>query len=163
MNKFILICLICFVFSKRSVSKNGLKLIKEFEGCKLTAYYDCADVITIGYGTTNADKAITGTTIKPGMTISQATAEKWLEASLDKKYAPLVNKYDSKYSWTQNEFDALISFAYNIGNIDQLTAKGTRDKKTIANKMLEYCKAGGKKREGLVRRRKAERDLFLKK
>ena len=163
MKKLILICLIYIVFSKRSVSSNGLKLIKEFEGCSLKAYYDSVGVITIGYGTTNADKSITGTTIKKGMTISKATAEKWLKASLDKKYAPLVNKYDGHYKWTQNEFDALISFAYNIGSIDQLTAHGTRSKKTIANKIPEYCHAGGKKLAGLVRRRKAERDLFLKK
>ena len=97
------------------------------------------------------------------MTISQATADKWLKESLNKKYAPKVNKYDGKYHWTQNEFDALISFAYNIGSIDQLTGNGSRSKQTIANKMPEYCHGGGKKLPGLVRRRKAERELFLKK
>jgi len=163
MKKLILICLIYMVFSSRSVSNNGIKLIKEFEGCRLTAYYDSVGVITIGYGTTNADKSITGKTITKGMTISQETAEKWLKASLNKKYAPLVNKYDGHYKWTQNEFDALISFAYNIGSIDQLTANGSRSRQTIANKIPEYCHAGGKKLEGLVRRRNAERALFLKK
>ena len=162
MDKFILICLICFVFSSRTVSQNGINLIKEFEGCYLTAYYDSAGVITIGYGTTNSDREITGTTITEGMTISQATADSWLQQSLDRKYGPLVNKYDSKYHWTQNEFDALISFAYNIGNIDQLTANGTRDKNTIANMMPEYCHAGGQKLDGLVRRRMAEKALFLR-
>ena len=163
MNKLILICLICVVFSQRSVSQNGINLIKQFEGCYLTAYYDSVGVITIGYGTTNADSSIIGTTITPGMTISQATAEKWLMLSLNNKYAPLVNKYNSKYSWTQNEFDALISFAYNIGSIDQLTANGTRDKTTIANKIPEYCHANGQKLDGLVRRRLAEKELFLRK
>ena len=163
MQKFILICLICIAFSSRKVSQRGVNLIKQFEGCKLTAYYDSVGVITIGYGTTNADKSITGKTITKGMKISQATAEQWLKASLDKKYGPKVNKYDGKYKWTQNEFDALISFAYNIGSIDQLTANGSRSKQAIANKIPEYCHAGGKKLAGLVRRRKAERDLFLKK
>ena len=163
MKKLILICLIYMVFSSRSVSDRGVKLIKQFEGCRLTAYYDSVGVITIGYGTTNSDKSITGTTIKKGMTISKATAEKWLKASLNKKYAPKVNKYDGHYKWTQNEFDALISFAYNIGSIDQLTANGSRTKQVIANKIPEYCHAGGKKLAGLVKRRIAERNLFLKK
>ena len=163
MKNLILICLICIAFSSRKVSQRGVNLIKQFEGCRLTAYYDSVGVITIGYGTTNADKSITGKTITKGMKISQATAEQWLKASLDKKYGPKVNKYDGKYKWTQNEFDALISFAYNIGSIDQLTAKGTRSKQVIANKILEYCRAKGRKLAGLARRRKAERDLFVRK
>ena len=163
MKKLILICLIYMAFSARSVSDKGVKLIKEFEGCKLKAYYDPVGVITIGYGTTNADKSITGKTITKGMTISQATADKWLKESLNKKYAPKVNKYDGKYHWTQYEFDALISFAYNIGSIDELTANGSRSKQVIANKIPLYCHAKGKKLAGLERRRKAERALFLKK
>ena len=162
MNKILLLCLISFVFSGRTVSQNGIKLIKEFEGCRLKAYQDAVGVWTIGYGTTNADKSITGTTIKSGLTISQATADSWLKKSLDNKYGPKVNKYDSKYKWTQNEFDALISFAYNIGSIDQLTDNGSRSRATIAKKMLEYTHAGGKVLAGLVRRRKAEHDLFVK-
>lgn len=143
------------------VSENGLKLIKEFEGCSLKAYRDCVGVITIGYGTTNADIAITGRRIRMGMRISQHTADAWLEKSLNKKYRPKVMKYNEKYHWTQNEFDALISFAYNIGSIDQLTNYGKRSRKEIAQKMLLYNKAGGQKLRGLVRRRKAEHALFL--
>jgi GH24 family phage-related lysozyme (muramidase) len=162
MNKILLLCLISFALSARSVSQTGINLIKQFEGCRLQAYQDSVGVWTIGYGTTSADKSITGTNIYSGLSISQATAENWLRKSLNNKYAPLVNKYDSKYKWTQNEFDALISFAYNIGSIDQLTASGSRSRATIASKMLEYCHAGGKKLEGLVRRRQAEHDLFVK-
>ena len=163
MNKYLLLCLISFVFAGRSVSSNGVKLIKEFEGCRLTAYQDSVGVWTIGYGTTEADFSITGTHIRQGLTISQKTADSWLQTSLDKKYGPKVNKYDGKYKWTQNEFDALISFAYNIGSIDQLTDNGKRSKQTIAQKMLLYVKAGGRTLQGLVRRRKAERALFVKK
>lgn len=105
------------------ISDNGLNLIKKFEGCRLTAYQDAVGVWTIGYGTTNADKAITGTTICQGLKISQATADDWLRQSVDKKYGPKVDKY-SAYNWNQNEYDALVSFAYNIGSIDGLTAKG---------------------------------------
>ena len=143
------------------VSQIGINLIKEFEGCRLTAYQDEVGVWTIGYGITNADKSITGTTIKRGLKISQSTAEKWLEESLNQKYLPLVMKYDDKYGWNQNEIDALTSFAYNIGSIDQLTANGSRSRETIAKKMLEYNKAGGTIYRGLTRRREAERKLFL--
>ena len=162
MNIYLLLCLISFAFASRSVSNNGVKLIKEFEGCRLTAYKDPVGVWTIGYGTTDSDYSITGTHIRQGLTISQKTADSWLKSSLDKKYGPKVNKYDSKYKWTQNEFDALISFAYNIGSIDQLTGNGSRSKKTIAEKMLLYVKAGGRTLQGLVRRRKAEHALFVK-
>ena len=145
------------------ISKTGIDLIKEFEGCHLTAYQDEVGVWTIGYGITNADKSITGTTIKSGLKISQSTAEKWLEESLNKKYLPLVMKYDTRYNWNRNEIDALVSFAYNIGSIDQLTANGSRSRSVIADKMLEYNKAGGKVYRGLTRRREAERKLFLTK
>ena len=143
------------------ISNAGINLIKEFEGCHLTAYQDEVGVWTIGYGITNSDKSITGTTIRRGLKISQATAEKWLEESLNRKYLPLVMKYDTRYGWNQNELDALVSFAYNIGSIDQLTANGSRSRAIIAKKMLEYNKAGGTIYRGLTRRREAERKLFL--
>lgn len=145
----------------KKISKNCLDLVKKFEGCPLTAYRDEVGVWTIGYGITNSDKSITRTTIKRGLKISKETAEKWLEESLNKKYLPRVLKYDEQYNWNQNELDALVSFAYNIGSITQLTAKGTRSKKTIAAKLLEYNKAGGKVYRGLTRRRKAEQKLFI--
>ena len=143
------------------ISEKGLALIKEFEGCQLTAYQDEVGVWTIGYGITNADKSITGTTIKKGLKITKEKAEEWLRECLNKRYAPLISKYDTRYGWNQNEFDALVSFAFNIGSIDQLTANGSRSKSVISNKLLEYNKAGGKVYAGLMRRRKAERDLFL--
>lgn len=143
------------------VSERGIDLIKEFEGCHLTAYQDEVGVWTIGYGITNSDKSITGTTIKQGLKISQSAAEEWLEESLNQKYLPKVMKYDTRYNWNQNEIDALVSFAYNIGSIDQLTANGSRSRDTIAKKMLEYNKAGGTVYRGLTRRREAERKLFL--
>ena len=144
-----------------TVSKKCINLVKEFEGCKLKAYKDEVGVWTIGYGITNSDKSITKTTIKSGLTISQATAESWLTKSLNQKYLPLVMKYDKTYKWNQNEIDALVSFAYNIGSIKQLTANGTRTRKEISNKMLQYNKAGGKVYRGLTRRRVAEQKLFL--
>ena len=145
----------------KKISKQCLDLVKEFEGCQLTAYKDEVGVWTIGYGITNADKSITGTTIYSGLKISKDTAEKWLESSLNKKYLPLVMKFDDKYNWNQNELDALVSFAYNIGSISQLTDSGKRTKAQIADKMLAYNKAGGTVYRGLTRRRIAERKMFL--
>lgn len=143
------------------ISENGLKLIKSCEGCRLTAYKDSVGVWTIGYGTTNADRTITGTAIVSGLKINQATADEWLKKSVDVKYGPKVKKYNGIYNWNQNEYDALVSFAYNIGSIDQLTANGTRNRSTIAEKILQYNKAGGKALAGLTRRRESERILFL--
>lgn len=143
-----------------NISQKGIDLIKEFEGCRLTAYKDAVGVWTIGYGTTNADKSITGTTIKSGMTITQATADEWLRKSVNSKYVPLVMKYDNVYHWNQNQLDALTSFAYNIGSIDQLTNYGKRTILQISEKILSYDKAGGKVLAGLTRRRKAEQKLF---
>ena len=70
-------------------------------------------------------------------------------------------KYNNTYKWNQNEIDALVSFAYNIGSIKQLTNNGTRSKKEISTAMLKYNKAGGKVYRGLTRRRVAEQKLFL--
>ncbi|MCM1155545.1 MAG: D-Ala-D-Ala carboxypeptidase family metallohydrolase [Roseburia sp.] len=131
----------------------GIDLIKEFEGCRLEAYKCPAGVWTIGYGHTAG--------VKSGDKITQTQAEAYLVSDL-KKYEEKVNKYDGKYHWTQAEFDALVSFAYNIGSIDQLTANGTRTKEKIAASMLLYNKAGGRVLAGLTRRRQKENALFLK-
>lgn len=152
-----------------TVSNKGINLIKQFEGCRLEAYKCPAGVWTIGYGTTNADKAILeavlgkGVTIKKGLKITQKQAEALLKKSVAKKYDSKVNKYFKKYKFNQNQFDALVSFAYNIGSIDGLTANGTRTIAQISSKILAYDKAGGKVLPGLTRRRKAEKALFDKK
>lgn len=141
-------------------SQKGIDLIKKWEGFYNLAYLDPVGVWTIGYGTTNSDFNITNVRIKQGLYISEALAEKWLKASLNKKYEPLVNKYNKIYNFTQNEFDALVSFCYNIGSIDQLTKNGTRSKEEIRNHFLAYSNAGGKQLQGLLNRRKDELNLF---
>lgn len=133
-------------------SRAGIDLIKKFEGCRLKAYKCPAGVWTIGYGHTEG--------VTCGMKISSAQAEAYLRADLE-KYEKKVEKYESRYRWTQNEFDAMVSFAYNLGSIDKLTAGGTRIKAVIAEKILLYNKAGGKVLAGLTKRRQAERELFL--
>lgn len=135
------------------ISKTGLDLIKSFEGCKLTAYKCPAGVLTIGYGHTGKD-------VKENLKITKEKAEQLLASDLT-TFEKKVDKYQEKYNWNQNEFDALVSFAYNVGNIDQLTQNGSRTKKEISEKMLLYNKAAGKELAGLTRRRKAEQELFL--
>lgn len=140
----------------KQISINGLNLIKSFEGCRLKAYkpVKTEKYYTIGYGHYGAE-------VSAGLTISQYQAELLLLHDLT-MFCAAVNKYDYIYHWSQNEFDALVSFAFNIGNIDQLTAKGTRTKAIIADKILAYNKSGKKVLPGLVRRRTAERALFVK-
>ena len=134
-------------------SEKGISLIKRFEGLRLTAYQCTAGVWTIGYGHTSG--------VKPTNTITQAQAEQYLQEDIV-KFETKVNKYQEKYRFNQNEFDALVSFAYNVGNIDKLTADGTRTRATIAEKILLYNKCGGEELEGLTTRRQAERELFLR-
>ena len=142
------------------VSKKCIDLVKEFEGLYLEAYQDSVGVWTIGYGVTSADKEITGKTIKKGMKIGKTTANKWLEDILNKIYLPKVLKYQSKYHFNTSQIDALTSFAFNIGSIDQLTQNGTRDMVAIEYFMHRYNKAGGKILPGLVRRRLEEVRFF---
>lgn len=139
-----------------------MKLIKEFEGCYLKAYKCPAGIWTIGFGTTNSDKSITGFTVSEGKSISRAQAEDFLTKTLNTRYVPNVNKYQSKYKFNQNQFDALVSFCYNVGSIDQLVGNGKYSINTIASRILLFNHANGKVLSGLTRRRKAEQDLFLK-
>ena len=131
-------------------SKRGLDLIKKYEGCRLKAYKCPAGVWTIGWGHTAG--------VKEGQTITQEQADAFLVEDV-KIYEDRVNKY-SKYNWNQNQFDALVSFAYNIGSIDQLTSNGRRSIKTISEKIPAYCNANGKPLEGLKKRRAEEKALF---
>ncbi len=142
------------------LSDKGLDLIKSFEGLRLSAY-KCVPSerhYTIGYGHYGAD-------VKPDMTITQKKAEQLLRTDC-KRFVTHVNSYVRKYrklgiEINQNQFDALVSFAYNVGSIDQLTAKGTRSMDSIANKMLLYNRSGGKVLAGLTKRREKERALFV--
>lgn len=136
-------------------SRNGIELIKKFEGCVLKVYLDAVGVPTCGYGHT---KGLTRGMV--GRAISSAEAEAYLLADLE-VFEKRVMKYDSIYHWTQTQFDALVSFAFNIGSIDGLTQNGTRTKSEIADKIPAYCKAGGHVLPGLVERREAERRTFL--
>lgn len=137
------------------ISENGLNLIIAFEGfCpKATKAVKTEKYYTIGFGHYGKD-------VNETQTITKKEALLLLEKDL-KRFEKKVMKYDDCYNFTQNEFDALVSFAYNVGNIDQLTARGTRTRKEIADAMLRYIKSGGTVLNGLRKRRVRERELFL--
>ena len=143
----------------RTISDVGVQLVAGFEGYKATAYQDVVGVWTIGYGHTGYVK-FHDKNVCAGMTITKEQAFELLSEDLGKAEAA-VNKYYSRYTWNQNEFDALVSFAFNVGSINQLTANGLRSRSIIAEKILLYNKAGEKTILGLTQRRKAERELFL--
>lgn len=145
------------VTKKMKTNESGKNLIKSFESCRLTAYRDPTGTLTIGWGHTGK---VDGVSIYEGMTITQAKADSLFDSDLV-RFENKVNDYNSKYSFTTNEFSALVSFAYNVGSIKQLTANGTRSKKAIADAMLKYVYSKGVKLKGLVRRRQKERELFL--
>lgn len=138
-------------------NESGKNLIKSFESCRLTAYKDATGTWTIGWGHTGT---VDGNPIVSGMTITQAKADSLFDSDLI-RFENIVNAYNNKYNFTSNEFSALVSFAYNVGSIKQLTANGTRSKKAIADAMLKYVYSKGVKLNGLVRRRQKERELFL--
>jgi GH24 family phage-related lysozyme (muramidase) len=142
-------------------SDKGIALIKQFEGCKLTAYQDSVGVWTIGYGWT---QPVDGKSIRAGMTIKQETAERLLKTGLV-SYESDVSRL-VKVGLTQGQFDALVSFTYNLGSRSLSTSTLLRklnagDYTGAADEFLRWNKAGGKVLKGLTRRREAERALFL--
>ena len=138
------------------ISKVGLDLIKSFEGCQLKAYRCPAGVWTIGYGHTGG--------VKPGQTINHAQATVMLQTDLG-SYEMAVNK-NVKVPINQNQFDALVSFTYNCGcnalRTSTLLKLLNQGKYTeAANQFDLWNKGGGMVLAGLVRRRAAEKNLFL--
>ncbi len=143
----------------RKISKEGLSLIKNFEGCRLTAYkpVPTEKYWTIGWGHYGPD-------VKQGMTITQEQADAMLLTDMGKyeahvnnpSYVPVTDQL------TQNQFDALTSFCYNCGagNLKAL-CKG-RTVAQIAASITKYDKASGKVLTGLTRRRAAELALYNK-
>lgn len=141
-------------------SEEGLKLLKSFEGCRLTAYRDTVGVLTIGYGST-------GPHVTEGLSITQAEAENLLRKDVARFETGV--RESVKSSINQNEFDALVCFSFNIGitafkSSTLLKLLNTDAERTVvASEFSRWTKADGKVLEGLRRRREAEKQLFLKK
>ena len=139
-----------------NTSKTGIELIKKFEGCVLKAYKCPAGVWTIGYGHTAG--------VKEGQTITKKEAEAYLKQDLTTFETVVSNLVTVAIN--QNQFDALVSFCYNLGPrnlrsstlLKQINAGNFNG---AAEEFDRWVYAGGKKLSGLVKRRAAEKALFL--
>jgi lysozyme len=144
------------------INSATINLIKEFEGCKLKAYRCPAGVWTIGWGTT--EEAGVGITPREGMVITQQKADNYFDLTIEKFLADMTPAI--KRVMNENEKGAFVSLAYNIGTPRFKKSSALRyfnagDTKRAADAILLWNKAGGKVSSGLVRRRAAERALFL--
>jgi lysozyme len=144
------------LFNNYHISINGINLIKYFEGCKLTAYFDSKGVITIVIGHTGPD-------VYKGLVITQEQADNLLDRDLDTA-ENAVNLYVNK-KISQNMFDALVSFSFNVGGgnlksstLLRLINLGMFNE--ASKQFIRWNKAGGKVLSGLTRRRQAEQALF---
>lgn len=147
----------------RDISEKGYKIIREFEGFRSTAYRDTGGVWTIGFGTIRYPN---GVKVKQGDTCTRGQAELWLkndclwvDACLD-KYV--------KVKVSQNQFDALASFVYNVGETQfikstMLSLINQNNLTAAANQFDRWIFDNGKRIQGLVNRRAKEKTLFLKK
>ncbi|OSA97763.1 UNVERIFIED_ORG: cell wall-binding protein [Clostridium botulinum] len=145
------------------VSEKCIDFIKSWEGYFSKPYIDCVGVKTLGYG-------MTGKEIEGLEYVTEEQATNMLKDLIENKYAPVVKKdLDSKgINLKQHEFDALVSFAYNCGTSGLLgstlyknVVAGIRDKDTITSNFQAWSNGGGKRIEGLYRRRTKEAAMFL--
>lgn len=134
----------------------GIKLIKRWEGCSLEAYVCPAGVLTIGYGHTGPD-------VTKGMKITEQEAEALLARDLEK----FEKQLDSLgLTFKQYQYDALVSFIYNVGFANFLNStmlkkiKANATTKDISDEFHKWVYAGGKKLKGLVERRKDEAAMW---
>ncbi len=141
--------------NEMKISQEGIKLIKNFEGCGLEAYQDSVGIWTIGYGTIKG--------VKEGDQINQDEAEHLLQEEMP-EYEGYINEMVN-VPLEQNQFDALCSWVFNLGpnNLKSSTLlKVLNESKydEVPEQIVRWNKAGGQVLEGLVRRRQAEADMF---
>jgi lysozyme len=146
-----------------NLNEAGKNLIKSFEGCKLKAYKCPAGLNTIGFGSTFYHD---GTKVKEGDVITKEKADELFDVIADdfvKKVKPLIKK-----ELSDNNFSALVSFAYNagVGNLKNSTllkkVNANPNDETIRTEFMKWVRANNKVLVGLERRRKAEADLYFK-
>jgi len=141
------------------ISSNGLNLIKSFEGFSSTPYPDGRGLLTVGYG----HKLLPGESFSNGITSDDALN------LLDTDLAPVMDTVNSlvKIDLSQNEFDALLCLTYNIGcgafrNSSLLKLLNAGDFDGASKQILLWDHSNGEVVDGLLRRRLAEQELFLK-
>lgn len=146
----------CVTGVKMRISLSGINLIKKFEGLRLDAYQDVIGVWTIGYGHTGPD-------VHKGLTIDEAGATDLLHVDL-RKFEDGINEI-VKVQLNQNQFDAVVSFCYNVGlgNFKKSTMLKAINAQSFSVASMQFplwANAGGKKIPNLVKRRADERVLF---
>ena len=140
------------------INQAGIDLIKRFEGLRLKAYQDMVGVWTIGYGHTGSD-------VTQGMTITLQQANDLLLQDLAKFETGVTDLVKSKID--ENQFSALVSFAYNLGLGALKTSTLLRvindnpNSLAVGDQMIRWDKAGGKQVPGLLARRYAEKALYF--
>jgi lysozyme len=146
-------------------SDNGIRLIQEFEGLRLTSYLCSAGVPTIGYGATFYQD---GSKVKLGQTITNTQANQLLKDHL-KEFEGAVIGLLNTTKVNQNQFDALVSFTFNLGAANLAKSqllrfiKANPNDPKIAAEFAKWNRAGGEVSRGLVRRRKKEAELYFTK
>jgi len=145
----------------RQISQHGLEKLKQWEGLRTNAYQDTGGVWTIGYGHT----AAAGTPAPhQGMVITASEAEDILLKDLTQYEAAVENNVKVKLN--DNQFAALVSFAFNVGinafkNSTLLKKLNQGNFDAVPTELMKWTKAGGKKLQGLVNRRRAEGYLWM--
>lgn len=141
---------------KTKISEAGIKFIKEWEGLWLDTYSDCVGVLTIGYGHTKG--------VYRGQHITEEQATYFLKQDIAEVERCLNN---ININLTQNQFDALCSFGFNVGtgafstNFNVGKALREKDFDLLCNSMLSWCHGNNNDViTGLLNRRKAEVKLF---
>ena len=140
----------------RKVTPYVIEKIKQWEGLRLTAYKDSGGILTIGYGHTGPD-------VKAGMTITEAHAEMLLMRDLS-RFEQSVER-SVKVPLTDNQFGALVSFAYNVGTAafersTLLRKLNEGDYASVPSQLARWNKVGGRVLAGLTNRRAAETGLW---
>lgn len=139
-----------------NINEKGIELIKSFEGFQQIPYKLAGEPFwTVGWGHHSRD-------INPTRKYTKEECEKFLLDDL-KRFEDHVTfvDYAGAYFFNENEFSALVSFAYNCGNINGLTNHAKRSREDIRKSILKYCyDSAGNLLKGLERRRKAELELF---
>lgn len=146
-------------------SKNCIDLIKKFEGFRSEAYQDSVGIWTVGYGSTMWPD---GKKVVKGQKMTMAEAEKVMAWELERKGSVILSGLPATTTINQNQYDALLSFAYNMGVGALLKStlfrkvKVNPNDETIRAEFNRWINAGGKPLKGLITRRKAEADLYFK-
>lgn len=148
------------------INQKGLELVKEFEGFREEAYQDSGGIWTCGYGST---RHIDGTPVKKGDTMTEQVASDTLFHYLSAAEAAVecaTEDADRAYQLNENQFSALVSFVYNVGDgafESSTMLKLINESKftEAAEQFVRWNKCKGKVVDGLTRRRLAEKELFL--